>query len=664
MTTENKTIKSLGHYKRKMKVLNNSLKVPIQESIWPLTNFVLKQETISLIEEIQSTIAYLGSLNKSSEALRYVEYFSFSLANRLLSIERIRTRSSRNIPGIDKTIIKNVYDFKTCLSLALLTHPKHIEISSNLEVKYVEILKKDTSKLRVLGIHNIVDRVLQLQMLTFLDPLIDATLPENFYSFRKSRSSLQAIASLFKSIKLSDISKYHLVSVNIRKCFDSITHEFILDKFPFPVKYKNLLVRWIKCFRVLESGKKIKMLSGVAQGSILGPIICNFTLAHLTNDFFMDPFFSKNPVLKNLKGKIRPIQVSRFLMVYADDLMIKVINRDEADYALKKLVNKLSEAGLDINSEKTRSYDLSVKAKFDWLGYTFLALPKKSLRYTKLVNRGERFTRGVNKKYQTVLLLYITNTNFTSIKKKLKEEIKKLKHGNLFPVLRKVNYMLRGISGYYGFATVGHRFDYLQHFVDRVFWRTLVEKFRYKGIRRSGWVARTFFVTTISPLGLKWHLHSPISDANSLKKRNVHALWCVNVSTFFRLQPMSINILPKKLKTNSFYLFRKEFNSHNLRIQERRTNYNYTIVFGDLLKRQKGICLYCNKPLDLFDESSFKIHHKIPLKICITKEDQCLANRKVNICLLHQHCHKNLHSNINYAKSRGLYHNSVPKQDK
>lgn len=246
----------------------------------------------------------------------------------------------------------------------------------------------------------------------------------------------------------------------------------------------------------------------------------------------------------------------------------------------------------------------------------------------------------------------------------MKREIKKLKHGHFFSVLRKVNSMLRGISRYYGFAAMEHRLDYLQHFVDRIFWKTLVEKFRYKGIRRPGWVARTFFVTTISPLGLKWHLHSPIPDSNSFKKRNVNTLWCVNVSTFFRLQPMSINLLSKKLRTNSFYLFRKEFNYHNIQIQKLRANYKYTTVFNNLLKRQKGICLYCDKPLDLFDGSSFEIHHKIPLKICITKEDQRLANKKVNICLFHQYCHKNLHSNVEYAKSRGLYHYSIPKQNK
>lgn len=275
----------------------------------------MKQKVISLIEEIQFTIAYLGFLNKSSEALRYVEYFSFSLANRLLSIESVRTKLSRNIPGIDKTIIKDAHDFKTCLSLVSLTHPKHMKTSFNLKLKYAEILKKVTFKKKLVRMHNIVDRFLQLQMLTFLNPLIDTLLPGNFYGFRKGRSPLQAIAYLSRSIQYSDTSRYHLLFINIRKCFDSISREFILNKFPFPLKYKDLLIRWIKGFRVLESGKKIKVRSGgVPQGFILGFIICNFTLAYLTNNFFADPFFLTNPTFKNLKGSIRLIQVNRFLL--------------------------------------------------------------------------------------------------------------------------------------------------------------------------------------------------------------------------------------------------------------------------------------------------------------------------------------------------------------
>jgi retron-type reverse transcriptase len=314
----------------------------------------LKQELISLIHEIQFAIAHLGSLNKSLEALRYVEYFSFSLANRLLCIESMRIQSSRNVFGINGMVIRGLYDFNTCFSLVLLTHPKNIKTSADLEVKHVEMLKEDTSTMRTLRIYNTVDLVLQLQMLTFLDPLIDAILPEHFYGFRRGRSSLQAIAYLSSSIQLSDASKYYLVFVNIWKCFDSISHEFIQDRFPFPMSYKDLLVRWIKCCRVLKSGKKIKMRSGVSRGSALGPLICNFALACLTSNFFKDSFFSKN-----FNGKIR------FLICYDDDLIVKVINQNEGYYTLKKLTSRLSEASLDINSEKTRMYDLSTKTKFD-----------------------------------------------------------------------------------------------------------------------------------------------------------------------------------------------------------------------------------------------------------------------------------------------------------
>lgn len=207
----------------------------------------------------------------------------------------------------------------------------------------------------------------------------------------------------------------------------------------------------------------MRMLSGFSQGFILGPIIRNFTLAYFTDDFFADSIF------KDLKRNIGSTRVTRFFLSYADDFMIKVISQDEVIYALKKLKSKLSGAGLEIDDEQHRIYDFSTRVKFDWLGYTFLALPKKILRYTRLVSRKGRLTRRHHKSDQTVLLLYITNSNFTSIKKKLKKEIKKLKHGHLFPVLRKVNSMLKDICVYYGFAVMEHRLNYLRHFVDRVF---------------------------------------------------------------------------------------------------------------------------------------------------------------------------------------------------
>lgn len=144
-----------------------------------------------------------------------MEYFSFSLANRLACVESIRSESSWNIFGVDKIIVKKLYCFKVCFSVVSLTHPKYIKNCSDLLIRRVQIIQEDSSKLKILRIHNVIDSALQLQMVTFLDPLIDAILPEHFYGFRKGRSSLQAIAYLSSSIRLSDISKYNLVFVSI-----------------------------------------------------------------------------------------------------------------------------------------------------------------------------------------------------------------------------------------------------------------------------------------------------------------------------------------------------------------------------------------------------------------------------------------------------------------
>lgn len=635
-------------------MLNSFINGFIQKGIWPLTNFVLKQELIRLINEIQFTIAYLGSLNKILEALRYVEYFSFSLANRLLCVESIRAEPLRNILSVDQTVAKKLYSFKMCFSLVSFTHPKCIKTSLDLMVRWTQITKEDSSTLKVLRIHNIVDSVLQLQMFTFLDPLIDSILPEHFYGFRRGRSSLQAIAYLSSSIQLSDISRYHLVFVNVWKCFDSLSHEFIQEKLPFPIRYKNLLVRWMKCFRVSKSGKKKRMLSGISQGSVLGSIICNFTLAYITRNFFKDLFFSKSFTFKNVSGKIR------FLICYCDDLIIKVNNPHEGSYALKKLISELSKIKLNINSKKICIDDLSTKTKFDWLGYTFLVIPKSSLRFTKLLGRREIFTCKVSPRYQTQLLLYITNAHFTYVKKKLKKEIKKLKHKHLFGVLRKINYVLRNISGYYSFVTMRYRLSYLHHFVDKVFWRTLVEKFRHKGVRRPSWVARTFFVTTASPLGLKWHLHSSSFDVNGSNKKSQNILWCVNVLKLFKLQPMSVNMLPQKLRTNSFYLCRKKYNFHSFKIQERRISYKNTTVFNHLFKRQKGICIYCEDLLDLFKGGFFKIYSPVPPKVHCTNFSSSLVSREASFFLLHKGCYTSLCFNLGYAKLKSLLDESIP----
>lgn len=289
----------------------------------------------------------------------------FSTIIRLTCIEKIRTRPSRDSAGFDSCIIKSSTDFKTCFQLFEQSNIKNTNFSTDMLVNYIEIPKKDSSKKRILGISNIIDRVIQLQFVTLLDPMIDPLLSTKFYGFRKGRNALQAIAYLSKSIQLSDLTRYHLLKVDIKQCFDNLEHSYILNNFFFPNKYKNLLIRWLKCYRIGPNGKKHRLQKGVSQGSVIGPLICNFVLSNVLKDFFNDKQFPKRPKLYNIKGNLRPIDVTRFIIGYADDLIIKVINVQEVNYSYIKLEKLLKTVGLNINKEKSTIHNLLEKSKFD-----------------------------------------------------------------------------------------------------------------------------------------------------------------------------------------------------------------------------------------------------------------------------------------------------------
>ena len=133
----NKKYNMLGNFKAKVSKLNNRCIPLINKQVWPLTDYSLKKDVVSLIELIQFEISNLCTLNKHNESLKFIEFFSFSLIIRLYVIDQIRTRSSRNSPGIDGTIIKNSNDYHTCFKLLQATHPKNIKYSEDMALKTV-----------------------------------------------------------------------------------------------------------------------------------------------------------------------------------------------------------------------------------------------------------------------------------------------------------------------------------------------------------------------------------------------------------------------------------------------------------------------------------------------------------------------------------------------
>ena len=67
------------------------------------------------------------------------------------------------------------------------------------------------------------------------------------------------------------------------------------------------------------------------------------------------------------------------------------------------------------------------KSRFEWLGYTYVIVPKGGFYSSYLIGKGQRFTRGKDRVNQSVLLNYITYENSRSIKLKIKQKIRSVK---------------------------------------------------------------------------------------------------------------------------------------------------------------------------------------------------------------------------------------------
>lgn len=216
----NQDILPIVYFRGELSWFHKKCSVAAKKGQWPLCDYLLKKKASDLVELLQLEITKLCSLGRKEDALKLVEVFCFSLLVRLYSIERIRIRRSGDIPKNARFVLTSVNDQAGCLRLLRSTHPPNARQQTK---------KTPSEKIRI---DDLVDHTLQLQFATLLDPVIESLLPEHFYGFRKGRSALQAIASLSRNIQQSDLFRFQLISVEVKRCFDFKTHSFVLENFP------------------------------------------------------------------------------------------------------------------------------------------------------------------------------------------------------------------------------------------------------------------------------------------------------------------------------------------------------------------------------------------------------------------------------------------------
>jgi group II intron reverse transcriptase/maturase len=140
-------------------------------------------------------------------------------------------------------------------------------------------IPKANGKTRPLGISTIEDRIVQQGLKMLLEPIFEADFYPCSHGFRGGRSTITALRDVARSY--NGIS--WIIEGDIEGCYDNISHGKLLEMIGRRVadeKVLKLIRRFLKA-GYLEDWKFHATYSGVPQGNIVGPLLCNIFLSQL-----------------------------------------------------------------------------------------------------------------------------------------------------------------------------------------------------------------------------------------------------------------------------------------------------------------------------------------------------------------------------------------------
>jgi len=276
---------------------------------------------------------------------------------------------------------------------------------------------------RPLGIPTLRDRVGQTAAKLVLEPIFEADLEPTAYGYRPGRSGIDAVKAVhrwlcqgFTDVVDADLSKY----------FDTIPHEALLRSVAARIVDRHVLCLiklWLKTpveetdpegRRRMSGGKQ--STCGTPQGGLISPLLANRYM---------------NRFLRHWRYQGRGEAFRAHVVNYADDFVI--LSRGHADEALAWTRHVMTRLGLSVNEAKTTVRDARREC-FNFLGYSY-----GPHHYRK----DGHWYLGASPSKRSV--------------QRLKERVGEiLVPANVAPwgeVRDRLNHLLRGWAGYFGYGT-------------------------------------------------------------------------------------------------------------------------------------------------------------------------------------------------------------------
>lgn len=630
--------------RRQSKKLTPLLVNCIDKGIWPMLRY--NKDIRILVKKRQKYLCLLSNLYglHSTTVMQQIDEWLCQVDLRVMAIESVYRSSGNLTPGVDGLKLKreNLISY-----LDILKYNNLKKFYKTDPIRRVFIPKGNKNEVRPLGIPTIKDRIVQTLFIQVLEPIIDVHADNYSFGYRKGRNPHQAIGALSKLLahKPNNEKRYFVyskfvINVDIKQFFDKVNHEWLLENYPFPTNFINILKGWLSS-EVFFQGECETLLTGFPQGSIIGPSLANFTLNGLEKiitpskktafdqekyKYYLKQGFQYNKgsshVRKNLTSSI---------IRYADDFIIVVNDKTQAEIINNNIKQFLTKRGLEMNLYKSKIIKWKNNAKFNYLGFTFhYILNRKITKITIQRKFNKNFVRGG-------LYVYPSKTKVQMFKTKIKSTIKKNLNVSPFRLVKILNPIITGWGNYFGVGTL-RVFARLDHFIFYRLWRYLRRK--YKKVPTDKLVKRYFQgINTSSSRTWQFHGTHCNIDTDSLKRKGSVA-WLILLTKLNKPIPAHMYSPNKNLIKSTYFIDETEFDNYNINIVNLRggkevKNFN---KWSLLYTKQKGLCAICGTSLGYLISENLEIDH-LERVADLDINDPKLNDIK-NLRLIHISCHK------------------------
>jgi RNA-directed DNA polymerase len=236
-------------------------------------------------------------------------------------------------------------------------------------VRLVEIPKGNTGATRPLGIPTVSDRIAQMVVKLYFEPLVEPHFHPDSYGYRPGKSALDAVGVTRQRCWRQD----YVIDLDIKGFFDNLDWDLLMRAVRHHTDIPWILLyveRWLKAPVQREDGSLEARTKGSPQGSVVSPLLANLFMHYAFDEW--------------LRRNYPSIQFAR----YADDAVIHAKSLLQAKHVLQAVRERLRQCGLELHPEKTKivycqdtdrcgTHD---HIKFDFLGYTFRPRRAKNRR--------------------------------------------------------------------------------------------------------------------------------------------------------------------------------------------------------------------------------------------------------------------------------------------